>query len=380
VAMFFYTPTDRKSMFFRINTIDRYILKILIAYIVSISILVIGMVWLSQSLRFLELIINNSIGLKSYLFLVIFLLPDLISILLPICLLIAGIQVYQKLIADNEMLVLRSVGYSNIQIARPFLSVGVVLTVLTLLSNIFLIPESFKKFRSFEHQIKNELSSSVIQPGAFNAIKGATVYVQERSLSGQLKGIFIHQSAENGKLPFVITAETGQLIKKDNMLNLLLFKGNRQEWNKDTEKLSFFYFENCVYDLNILLPQAQPRPKKPYERSLSELLNPESLTQDNTIKQRMIIEGHQRILLPWLCIINALVVMSILLFGDLKRRQRKRKIIISICVAAAIQIALIILLNMSVKIPSLLWVTYGFIFFSIVLFSALLRMHNFNKK
>ena len=380
MAMFFYTLSDRKSMFLRINTIDRYIFKMLLAYIVSISILVIGMVWLSQSLRFLELIINNSIGLKSYIFLVIFLLPDLISILLPICLLIAGIQVYQKLIADNEMLVLRSAGYSNFRIAKPFLIIGVVLTLLTLLSNIFLIPESFKKFRSFEHQIKNELSSSVIQPGTFNAIKGATVYVQERSLKGQLKGIFIHQSAENGKLPFVITAETGQLIKENKMLNLLLFNGHRQEWNKDTEKLSFFYFENCAYDLNILLPQDQPRPKKPYERSLKELLNPEDLTHDHVIKQRMIVEGHQRILLPWLCIINTLIVMSILLFGDLKRRQRKRKIIICICVAAAIQVSVIILLNMSVQLPFLLWFTYCFIFLSIALFSALLHMHKFNKK
>lgn len=362
-------------MFFTFNTIDRYIFKMLSAYILSISILVIGMVWLSQSLRFLELIINNSIGLKSYIFLVIFLLPDLISILLPICLLIAGTQVYQKLIADNEMIVLRSTGYSNFQIAKPFLTIGVILTLLTLLSNVFLIPESFKKFRSFEHQIKNELSASVIQPGTFNAIKGTTVYVQERSLQGQLKGVFIHQSAADGKVPFIITAEAGKLIKENNTLNLLLFKGNRQEWNPETDKLSFFHFENCVYDLNTLIPQDQPRPKKPYERSLNELLNPEDITQDETTKQRMVIEGHQRIILPWLCIINALIVMSTLLFGDLKRRQRKRKIVTCISLAATIQISIIILLNMSVKIPSLLWLVYIFLFLNLIGFSILLTTH-----
>ncbi len=367
-------------MFFIFNTIDRYIFKMLGSYILSISILVIGMVWLSQSLRFLELIINNSIGLKSYIFLVIFLLPDLISILLPICLLIAGIQVYQKLIADNEMVVLRSTGYSNFRIAKPFLTIGAILTIVTLLSNIFLIPESFKKFRSFEHQIKNELSSSVIQPGTFNAIKGTTVYVQERSLTGKLKGVFIHQSEENGKVPFIITAETGQLIKENNTLNLVLFKGHRQEWNKETQQLSFFYFENCVYDLNTLIPQDQPRSKKPYERSLNELLNPEDITQDETTKQRMIIEGHQRIILPWLCLINALIVMSILLFGDLKRRQRKRKISICIIVAAVIQVSVIILLNMSVKAPSLLWFVYTFLFLNIIGFSTLLKTHYSKKR
>jgi len=84
-----------------LSTIDRYIALTLLKSLILFSLLIVGIVWLSQSLRFLELIVQNNIGFSSYLYLIFFLLPDLLSNLLPICLLLAGIQVYQKLIADH---------------------------------------------------------------------------------------------------------------------------------------------------------------------------------------------------------------------------------------------------------------------------------------
>lgn len=351
--------------------IDRYILKSLVSHLLSVTALIVGMVWLSQSLRFLELIVNDNIGLKSYLYLVIFLLPDLLSILLPICLLIAGIQVYQKMIAENEIAVLRSTGHSNFQIAKPLLLLGGLATAFALFCNIFLIPESFKRFRAFEHKVKNELSASMIHPGTFNAIKGNTVYVNERSLKGDLKGVFIHQVEEKNE--FSIVAERGYLKREDDKLNLILIKGHRQEWDVETQKLSFFYFENLTYDLSLLLPKESVRATKPYERTLAELLNPEKTTTDATTHRRMIIEGHQRLLTPWLCLLQVLILMGIILSGDLRRRQRKGKILASVIIAALMQVLIISLLNASVQVPFLFYAAYGIMFFGIIGFGLLLK-------
>ncbi|MDP2194270.1 MAG: LptF/LptG family permease [Alphaproteobacteria bacterium] len=361
-------------MFF--NTIHRYIFKMLCTHLLSISVLVIGMVWFSQSLRFLELIVNNNIGLQSFIYLILFLLPDLISMLLPLCLLVAGLQVYQKLIADNEIIVLRGAGYNNYQIGKPFFALGILLTAFSFASNVFLIPESFKKFRAFEYQIKNELSASIIQPGTFNAVRNITVYVQKRNLHGQLKGIFIHHPAQDGKNAFIVTAQEGQIVKKNNTVNLLLYKGNRQEWDQATQKLSFFYFDNFVYDLNILLPQSQPRPKKPYERTLNELLHPNTITTDQTLQNRMYAEAHQRMILPWLCFVNSLVIVAIIFFGDLKRRTRKRKLFVSVIVVAALQVSVLFLLNLSAKKPGVIGLIYVYMFLLSGLAWYALRHHH----
>lgn len=355
-----------------IKTVDRYILKCVIRPLISMTLLIIGIVWLSQSLRFLELIVNNSVGIKTYLNLIMYLIPDLFSTLFPICLLICGVQIYQKMIADNEIAVLRSSGFSNVQIARPFLIVCALGTVFCLLINIFAIPKAYKKFSVYQHQIRGQLSAAMIKPGTFNQIKGITVYVRERQNIDELKGIFIHVNDTSEKNGYIITAQEGRLNRKDDQLILLLLNGARQEINKKTNGVILSGFESFCYDLTPFIKGGDSRSVKPMERSLKELLNPVMYEQDQLAQKRLIAEGHQRILTPFLCVLNGLVTLSILLYGDLRRRQRKRKVALSVLIASLIHVLLIGILNGSSKNPFLIGGSYATLMACIIFFSIML--------
>lgn len=355
-----------------LTTADKYFLKMTLKHLSSITVILISVVWLSQSLRFLELIVSNNIGIKSYFMLIIFLLPDLFSILLPICLLISGAHVYQKFISDHEITVLRSTGHSNLQIAKPFLLICVAATALTSYANIFLVPESFQNFRIYQNSITNKLSAAVIHPRTFNFIKGITVYVQNRSIKGQLTGVFIHSVGNDLQNPYTISAQTGYLKYEGNDLHLILLKGIRHEWDKKTKKLSYCAFENFLYDLTPLTSGQKQHSIKPYERSLRELLDPQFTAGDTALKNRMVTEAHQRLITPWLCLINGLILMSVLLYGDLMRRYRKRKIFSAIGICAFFQITLITLINASANHTFLLPIAYGFVIVAMMLFFGLL--------
>lgn len=356
-----------------LKTIDKYILANLMKSLIVLTLLVVGVVWVSQSLRFLELIVNNNVGIQSYFYLVLFLIPDLFSMVFPFCLLISGIQIYQKMIADHEIAVLRSTGYSNFQIARPFLMVCFLATLFSLYSNIFLIPESFKKFRSYEHQIRNELSASVIKPGTFNLVKGIMVYVKERSSLGHLKGVFIYAKEDNEKNGYVIAAEDGTLKKTEDELLLILKNGSRQEWDHHKNMISSCGFETFSYDLKQLVKEDKnERNIKPMERSLRELLNQESSDMSILQKRRFIAEAHQRIIMPFLCLLNGFTLMGCLLYGDLRRRQRKRKIFYGVFSSVSIQLLLIALINASTNNPLLIGVSYVILGMSMLFFGGLL--------
>jgi lipopolysaccharide export system permease protein len=355
-----------------LTTADKYFLKTILKHLSSVTVLLISVVWLSQSLRFLELIVSNNIGVKSYFFLIVFLLPDLFSILFPICLLISGAHIYQKFIADHEITVLKSTGYSNLQIAKPFLLICLGATLLTSYANIFLVPESFQKFRMYQHSLTNKLTAAIVHPRTFNFIKGVTVYVQNRSIKGELKGVFIHSKGDNLQNSYTITAQSGYLKHEGENLHLVLLKGIRHEWDKKTKKLSYCAFDNFLYDLTSLTKGAKQYNIKPYERSLRELLDPQFVGTDEILKNRMISEAHQRLLMPWLCIINGLILMSVLLFGDLMRRHRKRKIFTAMGICAFFQITLIALVNASANHTFLLPIAYGFVIVAMVLFFGLL--------
>lgn len=354
------------------TTMDRYLLKMLLKHLASVTFLVVSIVWLSQSLRFLELIVNNSIGISSYISLIVFLLPDLFAILFPICLLITGAHIYQKLISDHEITVLRSTGYSNFQIAKPFLAICLSATVLILYSNIFLVPQSFQQFRSYQHRLQHKLSSSVLHPQAFNLVKGVTVYVQNRSIKGELSGILIHGESGPHAFPYTIAAEKGYLKRENDHLYLVLLKGVRHEWNIQTKQLSSCGFDNFLYDLTALTTPDKRTVIKPYERSLKELLYPDFAGSDQVIRNRMKAEAHQRLLMPFLCLANGLILMALILFGDLIRRQRKRKISIAIMTCVVFQIAVIAMINASSNVPAFIPIAYTFMGFVIFGFLGLL--------
>jgi lipopolysaccharide export LptBFGC system permease protein LptF len=93
---------------------------------------------------------------------------------------------------------------------------------------------------------------------------------------------------------------------------------------------------------------------------------------DVILKNRMIAEAHQRLLMPWLCFVNGLILMSVLLFGDLMRRYRKRKIFTAIGICAFFQITLIALINASANHTFLLPIAYSFVIVAMGLFFGLL--------
>jgi len=57
--------------------------------------------WLTQSLRFLELAVNGGAGLSEFMTLVLFTLPKFLTVLLPIAAGIGVIFVYNKLLNDS---------------------------------------------------------------------------------------------------------------------------------------------------------------------------------------------------------------------------------------------------------------------------------------
>ena len=342
----------------------RYTFKKISFVTCMLSLILIGVVWLTQSLRFIEIIVNHNISLKEYFLLVICLIPDLLATILPICLLIAGLHVYHKLKTHHELHIFRAVGLSPSQIASPLLVLGLLLTLCVYGINIYVTPVSFKQFRNQEYQLRNQFSLSWVREGTFNLIKGITTYVREQGKDGELKGVFIYnpQTKENSPSskksnPYTIIAESGRIEKNAHGLFLILKRGSRQEIDPLTHKVSEFSFDILKYSLPSHTNNSTMRTTKPYEKSLTELLNPPPDT-DLNLARKMRIEAHQRLLLPWLSLINSLLGSVFMLLGSFRRREGRYKIFIAAFLSLIIHINLILLLNLSSYYPYALTLAY----------------------
>ena len=99
--------------------ITRYIFRQLAIGTVLVSLALASIVWLTQSLQFLQFVINKGLAIGAWLKLTMLLLPWFISVILPAALFLVIVFVYNKLTMDRELVVAQAAGISRVGLARP---------------------------------------------------------------------------------------------------------------------------------------------------------------------------------------------------------------------------------------------------------------------
>lgn len=334
--------------------ITYYIFRQLTLTTLFLTILLTAAVWLTQSLRFVDGILNKGLPFNTFFYIISMLLPDLVSIVLPPALLVAVIYTYNRLIADQELVVMRSAGMSQWQLAKPAIILAAIVTMILYTINIYILPDAYQKMRDIEHTTQNTISSTMIQEGEFNSLKGLMVYIRKRVNPKDMKGILIYDNRDKEK-PFLITAESGSLIKSKDGMKLMLMNGARQDMDRTTNNPSMLYFDQYIVKLEPSKSDEAGRKRGMHEHNLMELLYPDL----DTLKPRQInkykAHGHQRIINPLLAIAFSLIALAIMLHGQVNRRRRTKKVVSIVALAFGIEALVMVLTNLaeqySVSIP-----------------------------
>jgi len=332
---------------------QRYILRQLLGPFILISIGLTAVIWLTQSLRFVDLIVNKGLSLSAFLYFSMLLLPTFLGVILPIALFSAILFTYNKLIIDSEMVSMRSAGLGPWSLAAPAISLAAFVCVLVYAINLYFIPTSFREFKSRQFIARADFSSVLLQEGVFtNLIDDVTVYVRARDSSGELRGILVHDSRVAGQ-PVTMMAERGALVKTEQGPRFVLLNGNRQEINKLHGQLSLLYFDSYALDLGHLAEDPTNRWREPRERYLHELFNPGDGYDDQRNLGKFWAEAHQRIVSPLFAFALTGIALAALLNGQLNRRGQWRRILIGIGAAFAFEAIGLGLVNAVSKTPDL---------------------------
>ena len=101
------------------SIISNYIFKQIGSYFIYITIFFISLIWLILSLKFIEYVTTNGLDFKDFIKMTSLLLPTVIPSLTPLTLSLACIFVYNKLSNDNELIIIKSSGFSTFNILKP---------------------------------------------------------------------------------------------------------------------------------------------------------------------------------------------------------------------------------------------------------------------
>ncbi|MCC2645208.1 MAG: lptF [Rickettsiaceae bacterium] len=323
---------------------------------VVITITLTCIIWLTQSLRFIDLIVNKGLDVSTFLYLSLLLVPSLLMVILPIALFIAVLMVYNKLITDSEMIVLKCAGLSRLKLASPALIVSAGVCILVYLISLYFLPASYREFKETQAFIRNNYASLLLQEGVFSTpIRGLTVYIESRGRDGMLNGIFVHDSRDPDK-PVTFMAQEGKLVKSDTGPRFDLVNGQRQEIDKMHGNLTVLNFDSYPMDLSLYTKSIQRDTRTPEELYVTELLNPYNF--DPKMQKKYLSEGHYRITWPLFTFVLTLIAIAALFSGQLNRRGHWKRILASTIIGGIVIILNFVAKGVATSAPSVAFLMY----------------------
>ena len=105
--------------------LNAYVLKQLIVGFVFVLLGMTTLVWLTHSLRMLDMIVTKGVSVGVFLKMTLLVLPNFIQILSPLSLFAVVLFVFSRMQSDKELMVMQAVGMSRRQImAAPLMLAG----------------------------------------------------------------------------------------------------------------------------------------------------------------------------------------------------------------------------------------------------------------
>ncbi len=331
------------------SRLNRYVFRQLFWMTVLVAASLTCVVWLTQSLRFVELIVNRGLSVPLFVYFTALLLPSLLTIILPIALFIAVVFTYNRLTVDSELVAMRATGLSQRRLATPALVLAVGCTLVGYLLSLWLLPASYRQFKDTQFEIRDSYASVLLQEGVFTTLmKGVTVYVRDRAPDGELLGIIVQDNRDR-QHSATMMAERGALVEGTNGPRVLMIKGNRQELDEKTGRMSILYFDRYVFDVGTASAATRARWREPRERYLDELFLPSSDRDKIWNYNKLRMEGHSRLAGPLLSLAAALVALACLLTGEFDRRGQARRIAFAIALVVVIEGGALVLKSVGEK-------------------------------
>ncbi|WP_020594035.1 LptF/LptG family permease [Kiloniella laminariae] len=339
--------------------ISRYMLLQLVLFAISVAISLAVAVWLAQSLRFVDMIVNDGLPASTFFYFVILLMPYFLVIVIPVATFCSVLFIYNKLNTDSELIVLRAAGFSQFQLAGPGIKLGVLAMLCVVSINLYFLPASYREFRELQHYFRDNLSPVLLKEGKFNTLNNEyTIYFKEKTPAGELKGLLVHDSSTVG-VQVTYLAETGALLKEQDDFRAILWNASRQEIDPETGRLSIAYSDKYVLKFANISQDEGDRWLKPRERFLSELLFPDSENpRDLDNFDELVAAGHYRISSPLFTLAMAFIALACLLSGEFSRRGQLGRIMVAICCMGLMMLAMFLLKDITEKNSNLIPVLY----------------------
>jgi lipopolysaccharide export system permease protein len=301
-------------------------LRRILTLTLGVTVALVVMVLLITTQRLFYLLAEHVISPARFLLGLVVLSPAQCYNAAPFALALALLQTHLRWGLGHEILSLRMAGLSNWRIALPGLTAAAITTVTAGVMSAYLVPVSVRIFEDILYSARFELSLALLDEGYPQQVApDLSISFRRRIDANDLESVTLLDGRKADSFTYII-AERASLARRegaDQERVLLLQKGSYQVRGNAEEKPSPVEFDQLVLPISDST-DGSPRVRTwhgPYEQSIVRLLDPPAeIRGDVRSYTDWVALGHQRIVMPLLCLSYAVLALGMMLSAPYQRR------------------------------------------------------------
>lgn len=284
----------------------------------GISFLVLTFVVFSKEFgRFTELLIRKNADFLTVLQFVVFLLPSVLVFTVPIAFLVGTLIGFSRMSSESEIVAMRAGGISLTQIMTPVFRMGIMISAITLVLTMFLLPAGNWRLKLAREEIGVRPGLSAVKPRVFNEdIPSLLLYIHDQKAGGiDWEGVILARLDKEKSQHRIILSKSGQIeiLPGGDKLQLYLVDGANYEFSQEDPskyRASEFGSLSVSVDLPVIEPVVMES-RKVTEKNLSDLLLDYEQGASDADRRIGIVELHRRVALAVTPLIFAILGVTL---------------------------------------------------------------------
>ena len=215
------------------NKIDKYVFFEVSKGCLFVLFIFLSISWLLQFTRLVSLTNLIQVDIFTIFYLSIFLIPNLVTVILPIVVMFGLIISFLKLHKDKEIISMYALGLKTNPIIKAFILFTLLTILFSLIFSLYLSPKIYKEYKVKEYEIRNKIDFEKIIVSNFLEINNKT-FLDFKKDKEIFKEVFIKFKDEKENLIYADQAAIDQnknkfIFKLRNGFKITLIEKNKIE-------------------------------------------------------------------------------------------------------------------------------------------------------
>ena len=336
--------------------IFKYIFKMSILNTLISFLVIIGLVWVSQSFRSIKFIFEKGGTLLDFFKLSIFSMPAWLSISVSFGVFFGIFITFNKLENDRELIAMRSSGLNSLQLSYPIFVLGIILSSFLFFNFHMLLPKSYSYYKNYEDNLRYKTPQILFNENSFFHIDKKTFYA--KSINGNVVSKLFIKDYSSKKQTIDIFAKKALFIPEKNNVKIKLIDGVKIISEQKSNPLIINFKEDYI-SFNKKNSKKQTRSGRVID--LKEFTYFELIQKSKSNPKSSgiyLAEAHSRNVFSLTPIIFCMIFLSFFLRSNHSRYDNIFKKFIIISSVFIIQIILFSFKNIITKIQEFIYIFY----------------------